>query len=53
MEVVKKLRNLKSCDLYFTANGMRLIKYMAYRMGEECGTQGGVKNCLEVYGENV
>jgi hypothetical protein len=21
-------------------------------MGEECGTQGGVKNCLEVCGEN-
>lgn len=49
MDVVKKLHNVKPRYLYFTANNMRLIKYMAYRMGEECSTQGGVKNCLEVY----
>jgi len=52
-EVVGGCKEIEKCDLYFTANDVRLIKYMVYRMGEECGTQVGVKNCLEIYGENV
>jgi len=52
-EVVGGYKEIAQCDLYFTANDVRLIKYKAYRMGEECGTQVGVKNCLKIYGENV